>query len=205
MEKSEYLNQESASSPLNYGIIANVSYPFAFIGPSDDTQKNSAYINMNFDIYYDCWQIGFHRNFMGDLIEIQPRTYGKDIYTAFYFGIGSTDVVFEEETTNLEKGTLMILGQNSITKLGTNFISMMNIAAGVFKHKNESYFTLLSEYGIGYRIPIATTAAIIYLKVGFDLLPTTERIRRITNITTKFTPALPVNFGISYNINFENI
>ena len=205
--RGNFLDMETARVPTPYGFLVNYNYPISYMGIDKVKRENKLLFQV--DAYYECWQLGFQSNELGDFILFQPRTYGRDCFTSFYFALGNTKKIDIFSTDNLG-GPIYLIGQRYLSGYNkkTNFSFIANIYGGVFTPSGHTYPVCGIELGGGTRIPISTMALFLHLQLGIKIVLPDNTVQSSNNGLDNYTfdgviyPTF--NLGISYSFNFNN-
>lgn len=169
----------SASAPIPFGIIGDYTYPLlggTILGDDGSEKKFHPY---GVDVYYDAWQIGYHKKIYGDMFSIVGRsTISRDVYKGFFFEIGSRSKDFLISSDINGRPDSVVTISRSIYGIGltasnakdlktTSLLLKGSTSLGVdiAREDNDGEgntgFYIISDLTVGMRIPISSTALLL--------------------------------------------
>lgn len=190
------IDRRSAALPLAYGLIVSADVPVwrgALSNATEGLVEPEKKVGFGVDAYFDTWQFGYNVKSYGNMVSIMARSVGRDCYSGLFFEFGSKDVnVLLDATQNYGNGDERVydtvaaswraygIGARRITGLGekTTFSFQYEAALGIATRagidSNDASVTMpyvMTDVGVGARIPISITSLNIGAILGFGYGP----------------------------------
>lgn len=205
---------ESSKTPIPFGLILELDYTF---NQANVYSTNPQLLYYGADLYLDSWQVGFQRKELGDFIQIQPRSLGRDEYTSFYLSLGSAKMIdaklaIQEYNTDFYlnpseiKGTFYNVGWKNMSGYSSTsgVTSKVDLYGGLLVTDIDHFLTLGASFDYGYRFPIMNTA--LFLMGGASVMYVNYNTVTQENFTKKEFGGFflaKITIDLAYSINFN--
>ncbi len=177
-----------SETPVPCGIILT--------GNPELSASTSSNFNFAVDGYYDCWQLGFHKDDYGNVARLQLRSLGRDEASGFYveYGSGTGNIDATSAANTQGDKTTTVTGVTYALSLigagvdymigfggkGVRFEYALNVgvgqASGSITEKDGTVDDGGNVYvhgtiGVGARIPISTMALTLMVNYFISYMP----------------------------------